>query len=227
MAVARKTRCCFFHIKLWESEDSFKEIMIRERIYSMDTPTIALYYKEPDPLKRKKLLDESVSSGEDEEANALRQQLWEIRYGTPGEKKTDGPADGFLGLWMTMECNRNSSGKFFGWKAARKEILKQMNKLKFQEFQEKSDLHKELLYRECCHLVHTYMELCKIDKTYNTQLFGIMPIKEENAKNKLKKDIYETAVRLPVNLNLEEELDLITRAAKEVYELHFPGEGGL
>jgi len=96
-----------------------------------------------------------------------------------------------------------------------------------KEFQEKSDLHRELLYRECCHMVKTYMELCEKDKTYNTTLCGIVPISEKTAKNKLQTDIYETAVVLPGNINMVEELAIITEAAKEAYEAHFPGEGGI
>ncbi len=45
-----------------------------------DTPTIALYYREHDPMKRKMFLDQSIAAGEDEEANAVRKELWEMRY---------------------------------------------------------------------------------------------------------------------------------------------------
>lgn len=38
----------------------------------MDTPIIALYYRESDPMKRKMFLDQSIAAGEEEEANAIR-----------------------------------------------------------------------------------------------------------------------------------------------------------
>ena len=44
-----------------------------------DPPTIALYYREHDPMKRKMFLDQSIAAGEDEEANAVRKELWELR----------------------------------------------------------------------------------------------------------------------------------------------------
>ena len=50
-----------------------------------DTPIIALYYREHDPMKRKMFLDQSIAAGEDEEANAVRKELWELRYGEPSE----------------------------------------------------------------------------------------------------------------------------------------------
>ena len=192
-----------------------------------DTPTIALYYREHDPMKRKMFLDQSIAAGEDEEANAVRKELWELRYGEPSEAGSGTRADGYLALWMAMEYNKDTAGKLFGLKRARKEIEKNLARLKFREMQEKSELHRELLYRECCHMVKTYMELCEKDKTYNTTLCGIVPISEKTAKNKLQTDIYETAVVLPGNINMVEELAIITEAAKEAYEAHFPGEGGI
>ena len=49
----------------------------------------------------------------------------------------------------------------------------------------------------------------------------------EDVKAKLQKDIYKTAVCLPKDLGMEKELALVTRAARDIYELYFPGEGGM
>ena len=51
-----------------------------------------------------------------------------------------------------------------------------------------------------------------------------MTIKKDSAKAKLQRDIYETAILLPQEIGLEEDLDLLTKAAREMYELQFPGE---
>ncbi len=126
-----------------------------------------------------------------------------------------------------MEYSKDAAGRMFGGKRARKEVEKNLARMKFKELQEKSELHRELLYRECCHMVKTYMELCEKDKTYNTTLCGIIPISEKSAKNKLQNDIYTTAVAFPEEINMQQELEIITRAAREAYEDHFPGEGGL
>ncbi len=193
----------------------------------MDTPTIAEYYKEHDPLKRKDLLEKSISLGEDLENNEIRRRLWEIRYENKAESGTDARADGFLALWMILEFNRNAGGKLFGAKGARKDVKKQLEKLRFHEFLTGDERHQELLYRECCHLVKMYMELCESDKSYTSILCGIMSMNAEKAKAKLQKDIHETAVLLPPVLGMEKELEILTKAAREMYELHFPGEGGL
>ena len=112
-----------------------------------DTPIIALYYREHDPMKRKMFLDQSIAAGEDEVANAVRKELWELRYGEPSEAGSGTRADGYLALWMAMEYSKDTAGKLFGLKRARKEIEKNLARLKFREMQEKSELHRELLYR--------------------------------------------------------------------------------
>ncbi len=193
----------------------------------MDTPTIAQYYREADPMKRKALLEQSIEAGEEPEANAIRKELWDLRYEGPSELGPKTRADGYLGLWMLMEFNRDAGKRIFGGKSARKEIVKSLSKLKFKEIREKSVLHEELLYRECCHVVKLYMELSEKDKSYNSVLCGILTMNSEKAKKKLQHDIYETAILLPPSIGMEEELELITKAAREMYEVHFPGEGGI
>ena len=189
----------------------------------MDTPTIAKYYREKEPMERLKLLEQSIAAEEDPEGNRIRKELWEIRYSDKSEAG-DTRADGYLGLWMTMEFNRNSSSRFFGTRSAKKEIGKYLTKLKFQEIQEKGGLYQELLYRECCHMVLVYMDLCQTDKSYNTTLCGLIHIKEDSAKSKLQRDIRETAVDLPGTLGMESELGIITRAAREIYRQYYPNE---
>lgn len=193
----------------------------------MDTPTIAAYYRESDPMKRKALLEQAVAEGENTEENKVRQELWEMRYHDPADTGTGARADGFMGLWMALEFNRDADKKWFAIKRARKEITKHLEKLGFHEMCAKSELHKELLYRECCHLVKLYMDLCEKDKTYNNMLCGLLSISSEQSKEKLQNDIRSTAVKLPAAIQLEKELEMLTKAAREMYELKFPGEGGI
>ena len=166
------------------------------------------YYKEHEPMKRKKLLMEAIEAGEDQAANEIRRELWELRYQDPSEVGEDTRADGFLALWMTMEFNRNSGSRLFGWKTAQKEISKVLKKL-------------------CLHLVRTYLMLCETDKSYNTTLFGIATISSDAKKKKIRRDIRETAIELPVHAKMEKELELITQAALEVYQEVFPDEEAL
>ena len=190
----------------------------------MDTPIIAQYYRETDPKKRKELLEQAIASGEDQEANEIRREIYEARY--KGTTNDGDKADGYLKFWMALEFNRNAGHKIFGAGRAQKEILKELDDVRFREIRTKSALHEELLYRECKHLVKFYMDLCGKDKNYNSVLCGLITIKKESSEAKLKRDIYETAISLPKELNLEEELSLITKAAHEVYAQEYPDEDG-
>ncbi len=92
-------------------------------------------------MERLKLLEQSIAAGEEPEENKIRKELWDIRYSDKSETG-DTRADGYLGLWMTMEFNRNSASRIFGTRSAKKEIGKYLKKLKFQEFQEKGGLYE-------------------------------------------------------------------------------------
>ena len=192
----------------------------------MDTPTITQYYRESDPARRLALLNMSIEAGEEPELNQIRRELWDIRYQDPSELGGDTRADGLIALWMLMEFNKDSGKRFMGVRGGRKEIMKQLNKMKFQEICAKGKDYEELLYRECKHLVKFYMTLCAQDKNYNSILCGLITIKKESSEAKMKRDIYETAIRLPKDLNLEEELALVTKAAHEVYGQEYPEESG-
>ena len=194
----------------------------------MDTPVIAQYYKETDPLKRKRLLDMAIEEGSEPEANAIRKELYDVRYAGKSEMNKNMPADGYLGLWMMMEYNRSVGSGLFGLdtRRAAREIRKILANLKFQEYQDKGGLYAELHYKEVCHMVRTYMTLSKSDRNYNSTIFGMMKMSDERSSDKLKNDVINMAVGLPEKIGMVQELEIVTRAAREVYEEFFPLEGG-
>lgn len=188
----------------------------------MDTPIIVEYYRETDSLKRKKLLEISIANGEEPEANEIRKEIWEIRH---KDKLKDGtPMDSFMKLWMHLEFNRDSRNHFGGNKRAVRELKQILEEIHFQEIIDKGGLYEKLLYRECVNLVALYMDLCEHDRTYGTGVFGLVPLKKESLENKLRTDIYQTAVQVPEELGLKRDLVLLTQAAREAYSQHFSGE---
>ena len=190
----------------------------------MDTPTISRYYREIDPMKRKKILSKSVEENEDPGMNPVRQELWEIRYRDKAKASGVDRADGFMALLMDMELGKGSVKKMFGGKHVIRDVQKRLEKLEFQRFANGDEIQREVLYRECCHLVQTYMQLCLEDKTYGTAFLGIVPMKKENILAKLRTDIFETFIQFPHDAKLEEELAPLTKAARVMYELQFPDD---
>ena len=188
----------------------------------MDMAMSEKFYKEADPKKRIKMIDQVIESGEDKVANAIRKEILDARY-----KKMPGDgtiADGYLKLWMELEFNRNTSHKLFGKGRAKKEILKYLEEVRFTEFDNKDEQYKELLYKECEHLIRLYLALCEKDRNYNTVLCGLISIKKDSALTKMQADIYETAIKLPKDFGLEKELATLSKAARAVYKEYFPDE---
>lgn len=188
----------------------------------MDTPTLEKYYRETDPMKRLAYLEQSIAAGEEPQENAVRKELWEIRYSEKAQGEAKGNrADGFFKLWMELEFCKGQTKRIFNFGTPTKHLKKIMQKLQFPEIQEKSPLHRELFYRECCHLVETYMDLSEKDKTYNSMLCGLLTIKEDEAREKLMNDIKYVALVLPGELKMEKELETLTAACREMYKKHF------
>ncbi|MBR2527764.1 MAG: hypothetical protein IKE58_04770 [Blautia sp.] len=195
----------------------------------MDTPIIASYYKETDPIKRRNLLEQSIAEGEEPEENEIRKEIYGVRYRHPSGADKARPADEFLGLWMFMEYSAGAGGGMFGLGSKRidRELQKKLKSLKIREYQDKGGLHAELYFKEICHMVRTYMILCEKDHSYNSTAFGILRMSEESSQNKLRNDIRNVVLALPRMTKLERETEWIAQAATEVYEEFFPHEGGL
>lgn len=185
----------------------------------MFTPTLECYYREADPMKRWKYLEKSIADGEDAKENEIRKEIWENRYCEKMQGENE-RADGFMRLWMELEFCKGRTKKLFSFGSPAKTIEKYLKKYKIMEMQEKSPLYKEMLYLEYCHLVNLYMDLCEKDKTYNTFLCGLLTIKEEEAKEKIKKDVQRIA-ELPKEMKMEKELGLLSKACMEMLEKHF------
>lgn len=185
---------------------------------------IAKYYQEVDAMKRKAYLEKAIEAGEEPEKNEIRKEIWEVRYSKPIERNKEERADGFLGFWMLLEFHKDIEKKWFGVKSTRKQVQKNLQKLKFLEIKEKSTLHKELLYQECCHLVDLYIRLCENDRSYNSFLCGLLTFNAKESKNKLQKDLQQTGLRLPKVLNMETELDILMEAVQTMYQTHYGEE---
>ena len=115
------------------------------------------YYDELDARKRKDLLDKAIENGEGApEENAVRQKLWALRYGQP--KKNMPPADGYAGLWITMNLWRRDTASRFRVRAAVKELSGMLKQLGIDAPQA-SSLEQELVYRELVHAVRLSFHL--------------------------------------------------------------------
>lgn len=144
------------------------------------------YYDELDARKRKDLLDKAIENGEGApEENAVRQKLWALRYGQP--KKNMPPADGYAGLWITMNLWRRDTASRFRVRAAVKELSGMLKQLGIDAPQA-SSLEQELVYRELVHAVRLYLSTCT-EGSYNTRFLGMVRLKPEQLVDKIVNEI--------------------------------------
>lgn len=181
------------------------------------------YYDELDARKRKDLLDKAIENGEGApEENAVRQKLWALRYGQP--KKNMPPADGYAGLWITMNLWRRDTASRFRVRAAVKELSGMLKQLGIDAPQA-SSLEQELVYRELVHAVRLYLSTCT-EGSYNTRFLGMVRLKPEQLVDKIVNEICGVAYELPERLGMEEQFAPLRRAAYEAFSAAYPEEVG-
>ena len=193
----------------------------------MESTLITEFYRSQKPQKRRELLEQAIQSGQEPEKNAIRKEILDLRYETKKTWGSTDEVDTFMRLWMALEFNKEAVKSFMGQKSGRREILKNLDAISFLKIMKKSELHKELLYQECVHLVKLYISLCEKDKSYRNALMGLITMSDEKVEEKIRGDIYQTAVRLPVLLELTDELGLLTRAARAAYAEYYPDQDPL
>lgn len=181
------------------------------------------YYKETEPLKRKELLKKSIEAGEDPQGNPIRMELWEARYHERSQNKNE-RADGFLKLWMVMKYAGDNTTGIFGYGGVRRDVRKTLKKLHFEEFKQKDEQTRKLLYKECYHMAQLYLYLCENDRTYGSTLLGMMALSKEKLQSKIGADIFNVACKVPVRLKMEEELEPLLSAVIDAYIHTYPEE---
>ena len=187
------------------------------------------YYKEPHPVKRRRLLEMGIQEEGETPENLVRRELYGVRYAKPSDVDKKVPADSFLALWMALEYNKEVGGGLFGYdiRRAQKEIRKKLDDARIREYIDKGGDYERLMREELCHMVRVYMNLSLTDRSYGSTLFGLMKMGEDNLKDKLREDVRSIAFFLPKKVQLEEEMAPIGKAIETVYEEFFPLEGGL
>lgn len=178
------------------------------------------YYEPQSGADRKVLLDEAML--EDNEANRIRYELWESRYGKVAKNNGKPKTDGFMKLWMDLEYASGRMSAIFGVKKIGKDIRNDVKKLECNEIEQYGELGQELLFMEMVQGARYYFDLCAGDKNYNTEAFGLVPITEERFKNKIAEDVYRICYTTPKAYGVEQELKLFTNAVMEALKMEYP-----
>ena len=200
---------------------------------------IEQYYRELDPGKRKKLLDDISENGNDELA-ALRKTLFEKRYrfiGTFSEY-----ADDYLyAMIQILQLCNNPGGsrdpvtrivsRFFRrhdneedrYSPEQREIIKLLGKIGAEEADVHGPEEKRVLHRELVNAAMRYFDTCR-SSTYRRKLFGtMMPSDAERAAN-IRQDAWDLSYGMAERFALQEESAFLCRAVAEAYAKFVPDD---
>ena len=178
------------------------------------------YYETTEWEERLEMLRERLKSEEADEKDQIRMKFWELRYGQR-EKMPEG-VDYFIRSWMEMFFISKKLGS--SW--LKQQHLKSLEIVKkdfgFELAKEYGTAGEEVLYQELCHGVGFYMELCRRDSKYNTQLLGIVKLKPERLVEKIGNELWKISVEVPQTLEQGAEFAPLAAACKDVFWAQYP-----
>lgn len=183
------------------------------------------YYLENDPKLRWELLQSAAQEGKiDPQEKAMREDLWTRRYGKKPAKKGP-PSDGYIGLWMTMSLHLRDLNSRFRRRSIIKELDQKLNELGVDATQLDGRM-RELVDLELLHAMRIFYSTCT-EGTYNSQLFGLMRLKEDRLIEKIVYDVYDIAYLMPEKLGMNERFCALQKAAYQGFAERYPNNIGL
>ena len=173
------------------------------------------YYKEMNPEKRMKILNELKESADVKEWE-LRKRLFDIRY--TKTKKGD-YADEFLRGWLELRVVSQNLDHLF---SERKNVKLSKNIVHRMCLDQTDVYSEEVLYQEMCNLTGRYISSCLKDTNYSSFLWGLGKISDKKVRMKIESDLKTVGETSPEYLNMQDEFRIlslaITNMKKELLE---------
>lgn len=178
------------------------------------------YYDAVDREERKQILEERLSSSEADEKDQIRMKFWELRY----KKRAKMPmgVDYFIRSWMELYFVSRKPGNKFQLRQQQDAVTQAKHDMGFELVKEYGENGEEVLYQELCHGVRYYMQLCREDGKYNSQLLGIMKLKKDNLVEKIGNELWRVSTIVPQTFKEEKEFALLKKACEDVFWSEYP-----
>lgn len=170
------------------------------------------YYREPDPQKRRGMLDLACASEPDDGANAYRRALFDARH---ADAKNPGrTVDRMLFLCVSFVQMYQSARMFR--KGTARDVRRSLSELRFDEAARYGEAGERALYWEIRNAAARFLSTCQ-SPGYNRGLFGMRPSGEEGRRERIARDIWQMSAGLAGRTGLGEELALWNRAVLDAY----------
>jgi len=143
------------------------------------------YYREPDPVKRKELLDGYVPEEGDEALPGQMRALFDLRY---KRNRKGGYDDLFLRSWLDLKLATVAPAGMMSKKRNQKQVCAAVRQLCLDRREEFSE---EVLYEEMCHLTMVYISSCLRDSKYTGVFWGLGKVSDEKLQIRITTDLKE------------------------------------
>lgn len=173
------------------------------------------FYTQTDPVKRQQLLLENTREME-KEADQLRKQLFEARYGKGKPRK-----DAFMGCLMNLKYIAESGGMDLGGRK-KKLAVEVIHDLGIFEFEQKTETEQELIRQELKNTCRTYIEVSTSGRGFTSVIFGMGQLSDEGIAGKIAEQLSRLAFDAPHILRMEKEFEPLQRAAVEAFREIYP-----
>ena len=171
------------------------------------------FYTQTDPVKRQQLLSENVM---EKEADQMRKQLFEVRYGKGKPRK-----DAFMGCLMNLKYIVESGGMDLGGRK-KKLAVEVIHGLGIFEFERKTETEQELIRLELKNACRTYIEVSTSGRGFTSVIFGMGQLSDEGIAGKIADQLSRLAFDAPHLLRMEKEFAPLQRAAVEAFREIYP-----
>lgn len=178
------------------------------------------YYKTTDREERFQILQERMESEESDTKDKIRKRFWEQRY-AKREKMPEG-VDYFIRSWMDLYFVSKKPDSKWLHKQHVENVEDALKNMGFSLAEEFGPEGKEVLYEELCHGVSFYIDICRRDSKYNSQLLGIIKVKPDDLVEKIANELWRVSVLIPQKLGFEKEFQVLEKVCAEMFWKTFP-----
>lgn len=171
------------------------------------------YYREEDPARRHRQLEEMCMLEPDDGANRFRLWLYEARYTDPA--RPGRMVDRFLFQCVNFVSLYNSARIFR--RSAAKEVRGNLVRMGFDEVRSYGEAGEKALYWELRNAVARYFKTCE-SASYGRSLFGIVGAGGGRA-DRVCRDAWQMSLGLSRSTGLVEEMALWNRAVRDSHSM--------
>ena len=173
------------------------------------------WYREPDPERRRDMLEVLQREEPDDGANEYRSYLFERRHGPAGTEQKD------VFLWHCVNFSQIYESAVILKGLSRKEVREALRQIGYDKAAGYGEAGEGALYWEIRNAARRYFKTCQ-NPEYRKVLFGLMNSSSKDKKNQMCKDAWQMSAGLGDRLGMSQELEIWIRAVTDEYSCQDP-----